>query len=137
MNAKQKGNKGEKEWAECLRQSGLDSAAGRNYSSGNNTQKSDVHNSLNYNFEVKRVEKLNIFKAIDQTEKDCAMTHAKPAVVFRRNNDDWWIALPWHDWAQLEKRAREPKTAKTENRELQWALVSLRNALSKVQKLVA
>ncbi len=136
-NSKAKGNRAEKDFAQYLRDCGLDTTASRNYSSGNNTQKSDVHNSLDYNFEVKHVEKLNILKAIEQVERYSEKNHSTPAVVFKKSYmKDFWIAIPVYEWVELIKKAKEPKSQFNANRELRWHLERMKQDCHKVIKLL-
>lgn len=132
-NPKAKGNKAERQFSELLRDYGLDDTAKRNYSSGSGIQKSDVHNKLNYNIEVKHVEKLNIWKAIEQSQKDAEQTHTKPLIAFKKNRHDWWIVIPaWH-WADLIRKSLEPKT-QNPDKELLYLLENLKNVTSKIIK---
>jgi len=132
-NPKAKGNLYEKEWATQIRV--IDSQSARNYGSGAGAAKSDVHNSLGYEFECKRVEKLNIFKAIEQAEGHAAQAHTIPAVVFRRNRmSSSYVAIPdWH-FIDLVKKSKEPKTAKTDNQRLQWLIRTAVGALKRLLK---
>ncbi len=134
QNPKAKGNLYEKEWAECIKE--IDPTAQRNYGSGAGVAKSDVHNSLGYEFECKRVERLNIFNAIEEAERHASQAHSIPAVVFRRNRMvGSYVAIPdWH-FKELVKKAREPKTLVTMDlREQKWAVQNLINSAKKVLK---
>jgi len=136
MNVKQKGSAGEREWAKFLRDNNLDTHAVRNYTSGSTYKKSDVHNSMGYIFEVKRVEKLNLWKAEDQAQRDADSSQAIPSVPHRRNNGDWWISVPaWH-FADLYKKAREPKTINPD-KELKWKLENMIKAIKAVLKIIS
>lgn len=134
QNPKAKGNLYEKEWATYIQD--IDPTASRNYGSGAGVAKSDVHNSLGYEFECKRVEKLNIFKAIEQAERHSEQAHSIPAIVFRRNRMvQSYVAIPdWH-FKDLVRKAREPKTLVTMDlREQKWAVNNLITAAKKVLK---
>ena len=78
QNPKKKGNRAEKDWAQRLRHAGIDPGASRNYGSGSGLAKSDVHNSLGYEFEVKHVERLNIWDAIAEAEEHAHQAHTIP-----------------------------------------------------------
>ena len=60
MSSKKKGNAGENKFANWLQSRGI--KAYKNSSSGGNEWKSDVHNSLGINFEVKTCKKINLKK---------------------------------------------------------------------------
>lgn len=136
INPKKKGASAEREVATLLRETGVDRTARRNISSGSDLNKSDIHNSLNYNIEVKRRERLNMFNAIEQVEGYSAMNHATPSIFFKRNRmDEWWVAIPYREWGLLIKKGKEPITP-SNNKELQFALINLRNAAKRVMRLV-
>ena len=64
MNAKQKGNRLEREWADMIRGYGLDKNARRMVMSGAIEHlKSDIFTKLPFHFEVKNQEKINIWHA--------------------------------------------------------------------------
>lgn len=46
-----------------------------------------------YYVECKNVEKLNIWKALEQTEKGSAKSKGEPIVVFRRNRSKTYVAM--------------------------------------------
>ena len=133
LNPKAKGNHYEKEWAEFIKE--IDSSAQRNYGSGAGVAKSDVHNGLGYEFECKRVERLNIYGAIAEAERHAAAAHSIPAIVFRRNRmESSYVAIPdWH-FRDLVRKSKEPKTATTENRALQWKIKQSIQALKMLLK---
>ncbi len=66
----------------------------------------DIHMSphariiLPYSFECKRVQRLNIYKAIQQAKAN-AKEGITPAVVFRKNRMQQWIAIPFEKFLQL------------------------------------
>lgn len=105
VNSKKKGNKGENDFANWLRNQGIDNAS-RNSSSGANDVKSDVINSLGINFEVKTVKSLNIHKAFEQSVNDSIMSSTIPYVVVHYDGmpkDTWYMIMYNHDWTDLIK----------------------------------
>jgi len=96
MNSRAKGARGEREWAEYLRdQLHCPSArrgcqyAGRAVS-GDETP--DVVNGIEGTHpEVKRTERLQLYQALGQAVDDCG--DAIPYVAHRRNREDWVIAI--------------------------------------------
>lgn len=134
MYGKQKGNAFEREVAAEFRLQ-LGGFAARNAGSGSGIAKSDVHNDLGLNLECKRVERLNIFKAIFQSERDAEKAHSKPTVVFRANRmEEPYIAIRLSHFFELFKAAREPKTFKTDNQRLQYLLRQARTMLNNLLK---
>src|SRR5260221_7272244 len=87
--SKRKGKRGEKEVSLILSSAGYSARVGRN-------PEPDVVSDFPFVIEVKRNEKLNIFAAIDQIRKYCLDTGEKRpyAVFFRRNEDEWAVAIP-------------------------------------------
>ena len=126
-NPKRKGNQGERNWAKFLREQNLDKGAWRNYGSGSTIYKSDVVNKLGYNFEVKVGKHFSLPKAIKQTERDAEMSHTKPAIPFHLDgmrDDEWWVILDAYNFADLLKRAEEPKL-KEMDRKMKWKIQRL------------
>ena len=56
-----------------------------------------------YNWECKNQEKLNIWKALEQSKNDCATVgnRKKPLVVFTKNHHRDFVALEMEDFVQL------------------------------------
>ena len=136
INSKRKGNAGERNWAKFLREQNLDRNARRNVSSGSTYYKSDVHNSINYNFEVKVGKHFSLPKALKQTQRDAEMAHSKPAIPFHLDgmrDDEWWIVIDAYEWAELLKKAKEPKT-ESPDKSMKWHLTNLKNAINQVIK---
>ena len=51
---------------------------------------------------TKRVETLNIDKAMEQAMRDCG--RKKPAVFHRRNGKPWKVTMLLDDWIELYKK---------------------------------
>jgi Holliday junction resolvase len=97
--SREKGARGEREVAAIYREHGFDAwreaplqAGGRGADVGLNVP--GLH------IEVKRDEKLSIWKALDQVCRD-APAGAIRAVHFRRNRSGWNVALPLEDFLKL------------------------------------
>lgn len=58
-----------------------------------------------FDLECKNVQKLNIWDAFEQVEKRCPQTKI-PAVVFKRNRSNVYIALPLDDFMDIMKTVR-------------------------------
>lgn len=101
MNSRQKGKRGELEFARLLRDHGFDNARrGQQYSGANGD--ADVIGIDGLHIEVKRVEKLNLQDAFDQAKRD-ARTGEIPVVAHRKNNCEWLITLPADDFFEMIK----------------------------------
>ena len=100
MNSRQKGKRGELEFARLLRDHGFDARRGQQYSGANGD--ADVIGVDGLHFEVKRVEKLNLQDACDQARRD-ARPGEIPVVAHRKNNCPWLITLPADDFFEMIK----------------------------------
>lgn len=88
--SREKGKRGEREFAAILREHGFDSARrGVQFSGGPNS--SDIFcEELPVHFEVKRMEKPNLAAAYKQASADSHISR-EPAVVVRRSNEPWMV----------------------------------------------
>lgn len=98
MNSRNKGKRGEREFASLLREHGFDARRGQQFS-GSAESPDVVSGALAWlHFEVKRVQNLNLSKACVQAERDCGSVaptgQKKPWVVaHRRNHAPWLITM--------------------------------------------
>lgn len=97
MNSRQKGKRGELEWAEYLRGKGIAARRGRQFSGSPDSP--DVVSALPFHFEVKRVEALNIHEAMTQALRDSSSK--PPVVAHRRNKTEWLVTMRAEDWINL------------------------------------
>lgn len=102
MNSRAKGQRGEREFCGVLleRWPHLPIARGLQ-ARGGGVEVPDITGFPAVHFEVKRVESLNIWAALDQAERDAEPNALLPVVAFRRNRSDWYIAQPADDWFNL------------------------------------
>lgn len=137
MNAKKKGNAGENNFANWLRENNICNGY-RNSSSGSNIVKSDVNNDLGINFEVKTVKKLNLQEAYKQSKRDAEMSHSIPYVVIHFDGmpkDTWLMVMNNWDWADLMRKEDSQTTpVKQNNNKLKWLLKSGIEILKKIIK---
>jgi len=90
INSRAKGARGEREWAQWLRDNlGIDARRGQQFAGG--TDSPDVIGLKGTHAEVKRVEKLNISHAMAQALTDCGLN--LPYVAHRKNNEIWMITI--------------------------------------------
>ena len=97
---KSKGAKGEREWASKCREQGYTEARrGVQYSGldGN-----DCIGLPGIHQEVKRVEKLNLVDAVEQSKRD-AKENEIPIVAHRKNNCEWLVTMEAAKWFELYK----------------------------------
>ena len=99
MNGKQKGKRGELEFARLCRDQGYQVRRTAQYC-GNTGEAADVVGLPGIHAEVKRVERLNVQDAIDQAKRDAGQGRI-PAVFRRRNNCEWLVTMRAGDWFAL------------------------------------
>lgn len=99
-NSRQKGARGERELAAVLREHGFECRRGQQYSGANGD--ADVVGLPGVHIECKRVESLNIYKAIEQAKSD-ARENELPAVFHRKNGKPWLVTMTLEDWMKIFK----------------------------------
>ena len=93
INSKLKGNEGEREFAKLCQKFGYKGARRSVQYCGINNDADVVGGPEGFHFEVKRVEKLNIYSAVEQSKRD-ARDGEKPVVAHRKNRKEWLITMP-------------------------------------------
>ena len=101
INSKQKGNRYERELAQAIRECGFDARRGVQYS-GLQGEADDVVGLPQIHIEAKHVEKLNLYKAMDQAIRD-ANEDEMPAVFHRKNRTKTFVTMRFEDWMKLYK----------------------------------
>lgn len=99
-NSKQKGKRGELEFSHLLKDNGYFARRSQQYMGTENT--ADITSDLPFHFEVKRVERLNLSKAMQQAVDDS--NDNLPVVAHRKNREDWLITMQFKDWIELVKK---------------------------------
>ena len=100
MNSRQKGKRGELEAAKVLKEYGYDARRGQQFSGANGD--ADVVGLPGIHLEVKRVEKLNISEAMQQSIRD-AREGELPVVMHRKNRETWLVTMPLRVFMVLYK----------------------------------
>lgn len=98
INSRDKGARGERELAKILREYGYNTRRGQQYSGINGD--ADVVGLPNIHIECKRVEKLNIDKALQQAMSDCKNGDI-PAVFHRKNGESWKVTIDLKDFMMI------------------------------------
>lgn len=101
MNSRQKGAAGERELANLLKEYGYDTHRGQQYSGINGD--ADVVGIPGLHIECKRVEKLNLDDAMEQSKRD-AREGEMPVVIHRKNRQEWKVTLSLKDFIELYRR---------------------------------
>ena len=97
-NSKQKGARGEREFAKFCNFEGYSVRRGQQY---NGIEGEDVVGLPGIHVEVKRVERLNIYDAMDQAIRDARNTDKIPIVAHKKNNKYWLIMMEAEDFFKL------------------------------------
>ena len=101
MNSNAKGKKGERELANKLGEYGYQSRRVQQYC-GSNVD-ADVIGLPGIHIECKRVEKLNIYDAVEQSKND-AKPEEIPVVMHRKNRKEWLVTMPLNEWMKIYER---------------------------------
>lgn len=104
MNSREKGAAGERELAGILKKYGYDCRRGQQYCGINGD--TDVIGIPGLHIECKRVEKLNIDDALEQSIRD-AKDGELPVVMHRKNRKPWKVTLELDEFMKLLKAARK------------------------------
>ena len=99
-NGKLKGKKGELELAHKLQEYGYE--ARRSVQYNGKYGQADVIGLPHIHVEVKRVEKLNLYNAMEQAQRD-AKGDDSPAVFHRKNRSNWLVTMELDDFMKFYK----------------------------------
>lgn len=101
--SRSKGARAERELSKVLNDYGLETHRGYTFH-----HQSDVVGIDGIHPEVKRVEKLNIHKAMEQAKEEAVKRQdGRPTVFFRRDRAEWLVCMRLDDWIELYKAWRE------------------------------
>lgn len=98
INSRNKGAAGEREIANKLKEYGYETRRGVQYSGLNGD--ADVIGLPRLHLEIKRVERLNIYDAMNQSKRD-ARDNELPVVMHRKNRCEWLVTAPLDVFMQL------------------------------------
>ena len=114
VNSRAKGARGEREIANILKEYGYEARRGQQYSGANGD--ADVVGLPGIHIEVKRVEALNIDKAMDQANRD-AKDYEIPVVIHRKDRMNWKVTMYLGDWMEMyeawEEKYKDGKEEQT------------------------
>lgn len=100
INSKQKGSRGERDLAAFIRDFGFEARRGQQFQGG--TDSPDVVTNIpGIHIECKFTEKLRLYDALDQAERD-RRDHEIPIVAHRQNNRRWVAILSLEDFIKLK-----------------------------------
>lgn len=103
-SSQRKGRSGEIELVNILRDNGIPADPGQAVSYGSTP---DVVGVDGIHVEVKRVEKLNVLTAMNQSIRDSEkFKDGLPTLFHRRNRSPWLVTMRLTDWLKLYERFR-------------------------------
>jgi Holliday junction resolvase len=105
MNSKQKGKRGELEFSHWLATRGHPARRGQQFKGGDDSPDVVCDTLDNFHFEVKRTEKLSLYEAVEQAERDSG--HKYPVVAHRRNRGDWLAVMKATDWLIMAEKVKK------------------------------
>jgi Holliday junction resolvase len=117
MNSRQKGARGERQWRDELRENGYAARRGQQFS-GSPESPDVVCESLPWaHFEVKLVERLNIYEAMEQARNDARGQRPEvggqqekiPFVAHRRNHWPWLVTMEAGTFFRLLRGDFQPR----------------------------
>ena len=97
-NSRDKGARGEREFASLCRDQGYNRVRRGQQFSG--LEGEDCVGLPGIHIEVKRVQALNVEKAMAQSRRD-GTGEQMPIVAHRKNNCDWLITMSAYDWFEI------------------------------------
>lgn len=99
ISSQRKGAAGERELAAILKEHGYDCSRGGSMSFG---EVPDLSGLPGIHIEVKRVERLNVGEAMEQSIRDSErMNDGVPALFHRRNRKPWLVTMRFDDWIKI------------------------------------
>lgn len=110
--SRDKGKRGEQELAGKLREYGYNCRRGQQYAGANGD--ADVVGLPGIHIECKRVERLDLYGAVQQAHSDSRLAEI-PVVMHRRNNCNWLVTMELEDWMEIyrEWEASQDEFART------------------------
>lgn len=100
INSRAKGADGERELAHYLNEKGYEARRGQQFSGGADSP-DVICPSLPFHIECKRVERLQLYEALEQAIRDAGEGGKVPTVFHRKNRKDWVVILKADDFLQL------------------------------------
>lgn len=100
MNSRAKGAAGERELAHELEKYGFTARRGQQFCGANGD--ADVVGVPGLHIECKRVERLNLEEAMEQSRRD-AREGEKPVVMHRKNRKPWLVTISLEDFMEILK----------------------------------
>lgn len=94
VNGKKKGKNGELELARKLKEYGYDVRRSVQYNGKAEEGEADLIGLPGIHVECKRVERLQLYDAVNQAKRDSDGTQQLPVVFHRKNHSEWLAVMP-------------------------------------------
>lgn len=107
INSNTKGKRGEREFANFLKNYGFEARRGQQYAGGGDSP-DVVTNMEGLHWEVKRVETFQLYKALEQARFDATFEHI-PVVAHRRNKKPWVAVISMDDFLEMYRVLKKHK----------------------------
>jgi Holliday junction resolvase len=99
INSRDKGKRGELEIAHIMQGYGFDARRGQQFSGLQGD--ADVVGVPYLHLEIKRVQALNLDKAMEQSKRDASVNGDIPTVVHRKDRQEWRVTLTLEDFMPM------------------------------------
>jgi len=106
INSRAKGARGEREFRDELRKQGYTARRGQQFSGSPDSPDVICEDLPELHFEVKRVESLQLYTAMEQARRD-AGEHKTPVLAHKKNGKDWVVVMDLQDWFELLRKAKQ------------------------------
>lgn len=101
INSRQKGARGEREFAKKLKEFGYEAERGCQHSGGKDSP--DVKTNMNgVHWEVKRTERLRLDEALAQSKRDAGEEEVA-LVAYKKNFANWVVIMDFNDFMDMYK----------------------------------
>lgn len=100
-NSRAKGARTERQLRDKFREAGYEARRGQQYCGANGDADVFVDDLPFLHVECKGVERLNIWNAVEQSQKDAAVKGQMPIVAHTKNHKGWLITMPWDEFVHL------------------------------------
>lgn len=120
MNSRAKGARGERQWRDELRANGYDARRGQQFS-GSPDSPDVICDALSWaHFEVKCVERLNIYDAMDQATRDAGQQKT-PFVCHKRNFRSFLVTMDGETFFRFLRGVLPPESSNQKQKHTETA----------------
>lgn len=113
INSRAKGSRGEREWSSICKEQGYNTRRGQQFCGANGD--ADVVGVNGIHFEVKRVQSLNVSKAMQQAVND-RKAEELPVVAHRKDREEWLVTMRAEDWFEFLREWNSNKELESEKK---------------------